>query len=730
MIRKLFSISLIFCSTILSVSLSAQAPRKKAQEPKKASQKVKEADLEPKYQEWLKLTAYIILPEEKDVFMKLANDFERDVFIEAFWKQRDPTPGTPENEYRIEMEKRFLYVNKEFHKDTPREGWMTDRGRMYMIMGEPKSISKFSTPEIQPCELWSYYGDTTKGQPVYFGLIFFRKGGSGEAKLYSPMTDGLAALVNITPSLVVGDMPNVSGAGNPNNPGDTSGYQRVNTGDMAQLDQLLMERAPDLEPYAWSIVPNDMGYELEPSVFSEMAMAAIFESPRKNVNGSYATHFMNYKGLVTTDYLTNFVDSEGIVVIAEDPIDGIPFLHYSITPKHLSVDYYQPADKYYCNFSVDASLKKGDTFIYQSSKDFSYYFPADQSNVVSANGVSIQDAFPVLPGAYQLSVLLRNSVGKEFSLLERAVVVPNPGGAPRIDGLMVGYKVEPADSATLAAFKMMDQKAYVDAKNSFSTTDNVVLIYNVANLTQELWQSGEIRVAIRGSRALTPAEKKFTVPLSRQPFHRIMAISQTVPAQDLQPDYYDLTLTLADGDKVIDTKRTMFTISGTGKVARPVILTKSLPRSSMHLQFLSLASEAEKIGDARSAESYYGRALNLAPDNPEATAYYCGFLMRAKQYERALGLIDKVKVDPALQFDYYIIKGKALRELGRYEEAIPLLEQGNRLYNSDTRLLNSLGFCYYKTGQTTLALEVLNASLRLNADQADIKKLVEDIGKK
>jgi tetratricopeptide (TPR) repeat protein len=86
--------------------------------------------------------------------------------------------------------------------------------------------------------------------------------------------------------------------------------------------------------------------------------------------------------------------------------------------------------------------------------------------------------------------------------------------------------------------------------------------------------------------------------------------------------------------------------------------------------------------------------------------------------------------DPALQFDYYIIKGKALRELGRCEEAIPLLQEGNKLYNSDTRLLNALGYCYYRSGQKTLALEVLNASLRLNPDQPDIKKLIEEVGAK
>jgi hypothetical protein len=74
--------------------------------------KVSEKDLAPQYQEWLHLVAYHIQPVERDVFLQLRSDRDRDIFIETFWKQRDPTPGTPENEYKDELIKRFQYVNQ------------------------------------------------------------------------------------------------------------------------------------------------------------------------------------------------------------------------------------------------------------------------------------------------------------------------------------------------------------------------------------------------------------------------------------------------------------------------------------------------------------------------------------------------------------------------------------------------------------------------------------------
>jgi GWxTD domain-containing protein len=669
-----------------------------------SQKKVKEEDLAPRYREWLNLVAYHILPQEKDVFLQLQKDFERDIFIESFWRQRDPTPGTPENEFKNEINERFRYVSTEFSRGTTRPGWMTDRGRIYMTLGAPQSREKITLPELQPCELWSYYGDTSQGQPTYFGLIFFRRAGIGEYTLYSPVGDGPKKLIIYTPNLGL----------NPDSNWDVVQYIR--------------ELAPTLAPYTLSIIPQDYGLNMDPSPRSEIQLAQILESPRKSINPAYATHFLNYRGIVSTEYLTNFVDSEAVVAVMRDPVEGIPFLHFSVAPKSISVDYYQPDDRYFCNYSVDVSLKKGNTFIYQSSREYPYYFSPEDSPMVVANGIAIQDSIPVVEGNYRLTVLLRNSVGREFSLLEKDVKVESPG-TPRIGGPMLGYNVDSSDSATLTAFKVFDQRAYVDAKNTYTLSDTISFLYTVENVTEELWEGGEIRVGVQGLKTVSPAEKRFTVPLNRQPFRKILALSQSFPASDLVPDYYEATISLAEGETIVDSKLATFIVSDAGALARPVILSNSFPRSSIYLQYLALADESEKTGNSDGAESYYQKALRLAPNDTEAAAYYSGFLMRAKRYEQALEFIEAVKDDASLRFDYFLIKGKALKEIGRCEEAIPLLLEANKIYNSDTRLLNSLGYCYYRTGQKTRALEALNASLRLDPTQEDIKKLVEEINK-
>ena len=38
--------------------------------------------------------------EEEDAWDDLRSDEQKQAFIEDFWTQRDPTPGTPDNEFR------------------------------------------------------------------------------------------------------------------------------------------------------------------------------------------------------------------------------------------------------------------------------------------------------------------------------------------------------------------------------------------------------------------------------------------------------------------------------------------------------------------------------------------------------------------------------------------------------------------------------------------------------
>jgi GWxTD domain-containing protein len=106
---------------------------------KKANSKALKQELSGTYKKWLNQdVVYIITPEEKTAFKALSNDEERDAFIEQFWLRRDPTPDTPENEFKEEHYRRIAYANEHFAAGIP--GWKTDRGRIYIMWGPADQI--------------------------------------------------------------------------------------------------------------------------------------------------------------------------------------------------------------------------------------------------------------------------------------------------------------------------------------------------------------------------------------------------------------------------------------------------------------------------------------------------------------------------------------------------------------------------------------------------------------
>ncbi len=121
------------------------------------------------YKKWLdEDVAYIITDAERGAFKKLATDEEREQFIEAFWRRRDPDPDTDENEYREEYYERIAYANQHFASGIP--GWRTDRGRIYIRFGKADDVEshpsggQYDRPSYNgggstttyPFEIWFY----------------------------------------------------------------------------------------------------------------------------------------------------------------------------------------------------------------------------------------------------------------------------------------------------------------------------------------------------------------------------------------------------------------------------------------------------------------------------------------------------------------------------------------------------------------------------------------------
>jgi GWxTD domain-containing protein len=100
------------------------------------------APLSAAHKKWLEEEAvYIISDDEKKVFKSLTTDDDREKFIRRFWDIRDPTPGTEENEYKDEHFARIQYANMYYSEVGASDGWRSDRGKIYIILGKPKTVA-------------------------------------------------------------------------------------------------------------------------------------------------------------------------------------------------------------------------------------------------------------------------------------------------------------------------------------------------------------------------------------------------------------------------------------------------------------------------------------------------------------------------------------------------------------------------------------------------------------
>lgn len=144
-------------------------------------------ELSSKHRSWLEEVEPLISPKEKEAFLGLRRDYQRDAFIRRFWEVRDPFPKTARNELAERWEERVRLARERFN------GLAGDRARMLLLNGEPPDVFKASCIELlQPLEIWSYPGTDRIRDP--FSLVFIQGQGVGGYRLWYP-SEGIQSLL-------------------------------------------------------------------------------------------------------------------------------------------------------------------------------------------------------------------------------------------------------------------------------------------------------------------------------------------------------------------------------------------------------------------------------------------------------------------------------------------------------------------------------------------------------
>ncbi len=658
--------------------------------------------LADRYRKWIEEeVVYIIAPGEKEVFLRLKTDRERELFIQAFWEHRDPTPGDRDNEASQEHYRRIGHADQFYGRDAPKPGWKTDRGRMYIILGEPNDIQRFEgMAQVHSSEVWFYQGLIDRGLPPAFYLVFYQDRGIGEYRLYSPLADGPQALLT-------------SYAGDPLN------Y-------LAAYDQL-REHAPELSGASLSLLPGEgVLQQGRPSLSSDLLVNRIESMPMREVEDRYARKFLEYKDIVEVEYSTNYIESDSLVKISRDP-SGIHFVHYAIEPARLSV--HAREDRYFTVLALNGTVSdENGRMIHQFEKSIPLQFDEEQIKSISSRPVSIRDMLPLIPGQYRLSVLVKNEASKEFTSLERRLSIPDDEEKLRLTSPLLGYRMREnrPPQGQLRPFQSGRYQVYFQANRIYTRQDTLVLAFQVLGLEPEVRPRSEIRYALF-------RDQERVREITRRPadYPDLPDITEAISLQELQPAHYKISIQLLVGGREVLQENEEFDITHAPSVPRPWIYSKLLADAGHPVYAFILGSQFFRTGRLEPARTHLESAQGSNPGNLIYALALARVYLAQEEYDRIPALLSPFQEqEGAPSFEVYYTLGRAHQGLGELARAVEVYEQALRSVGLNTILLNALGECQYRRGSRDEALAAWERSLEINADQPAIRRLVDAIKEK
>ncbi len=656
--------------------------------------------LPDRYRAWLdEEVVYIITAKERDVFLQLRTDKERDIFIEAFWNQRDPSPGTPRNEFKEEHYRRLQYATKMFGRSSPLPGWRSDRGRIYIVLGPPKNIEQFSdVNNVYPVEIWFYQPEEASGLPVAFNVIFFKRNGIGDYVLYSPSQDGPRSLV----STAMGDFR------------DEEAYKELRTLD------------PNLAPQTLSLIPGEHLPVGTPSLASETLIANIFALPRKKVKDAYAGALLRYKDIVEVEYTANYIGSNAFLYVSRSG-DGTFLVHYSIEPGRLTLASFQGRSATSIDLNGRVTDKQGRT-VYQFEKTFPV--DLDEAGVaeIRATSIEFQDVFPCVPGRYGFDLLLKNTVSKEFSSFTADLDIPEPQAGPALGSLFLGYGADPAagGNGEVVPFRVAGRQLLGDVRKAFRPSEKLAVVLQAYGFPADWASGGKLRYVYLKEGAVVLTQLR---PLSETGAAATYVEEQ--PLSGFAPGYYELKVSLLDPSGAEGAVRSgAFEVSPAQSLQRPRIMAKVLAAGHPEEQDYALGLQWLSLGKLDEANSLLGRAFEKKPESDRFALGYAQCLFLSGQYQKAKDALQPLAGREGVAPEVSSWLGRACHALGQYQEAISFYQDYLNRAGTSVEILNFIGSCHFQLGERDEALAAWKKSLEISPGQDKLKALVESLEKK
>lgn len=709
-----------------SVAATATAPQRPARADLDAFEKVDLDTLAEKYQEFYEEMGVILTAEEKDIFLHLASDFQRDLFMEDFWRVRDPSPGTPKNEYKEEYERRLLHIEKFFGRDAPGSARRTDRGRMYLLLGEPMNIKSLPyEQQAYPVEIWWFHANPKLGVPPFFYLLFFKRNGTGQFRLYSPLVDGPMALLNASGESTARAIQYTT---------EGRGMAQME-GEIGAALEVLQLIDGELAQVALSLIPGDYGGQVGFGSMRSQMMIGDIESIPEAIMPTASWAYPILTGMVEANVRFETMPIQAQAIALLDP-SGVPFVHYGLLTEgnRLNLNHYE--DAWYVTFQVSGSLVDDQNRIVASVKGANgataKFLQADLDEAAArqlrSGPLLYLDRLPVVAGRYEFDLVLENNVSREYG--HQSFVINVPTAWPEVvrssKPLLLWAVFENPQHDPYAEHYPFQIGRYglIPALEPVFDPAQELLVYQQLYLPRG--HEGFIEATYRLSNdSETFIDRiEYIDPADADTIGTINHIAR-LDISGVAPGEYELFVDL-EGDDRGGTSYTV-TIDPEAETTPHLHMNAGPPPTDPWVAF-DRAQQFRVLAEIDNAIEVLRPAVERV-DDEQILALEIDLLMEAERYQELETMLMPMQRERPNDTDMLMALGAVNSRMGNNGQAIRWYERVRLATRPEERIdiLNPLAAAYFGDGNHEKAREMLEKSLTVDPDQPEIRTLLDQV---
>ena len=342
----------------------------------------------------------------------------------------------------------------------------------------------------------------------------------------------------------------------------------------------------------------------------------------------------------------------------------------------------------------------------------------------NASPFAYQDDFPLVPGDYKVTVILRNRAASQYTVAERDLSLASfSAGEPGLSDIVLGYEsatvVDDAVERELRTYQVGSRRVQPAADGVFFIGETAHAFFQVLGASPDQ----ELRLELSDDEGVL---EKRSVAVEN---HDQGAVSEAFPLTKFAGGRYRIRVELLDarGETLAERTATL-NVSPRNPLPRAWIHSRSFDTRIPGALALALGTQFQALGRHEEAARSLGAAVMADPEKPEARWRLAGIHLGWREPDAALGLLLPLEEAHGNQFEVAAGLGFAFYMKTDMATAAAYLDKAVSIRPPTPGLLNTLADCHEKLGNAGDAIKLWERSLELDPEQEAIRDKLATMG--